>query len=140
MLNPWYITGFCDGEAVFTYSKAGGTFGLYFAIKQKEDSRQIIEDIQKYFKYIGTIYRGKEAQPGAYYRVTKINELKTIVEHFDKYPLQSKKKLEAYQIWREMVVYKLENYRGIDYDRLSGMAEKLSSVNAQSRVRKVHTA
>jgi len=147
MLSPWYVTGFSDGEAAFTYSRAGGTFGLYFAIKQREDNRQIIENIQEYFNYIGNIYRGKEAVPtknsgltkaSAYYRVTRINELEAVVGHFDKYPLQSKRKLEAYRVWREMVMYKLENYRYIDYDKLRALAEKLSSLNSQSRAFKIH--
>jgi len=142
MLNPWYITGFCDGEAAFTYSRAGGTFGLYFAVKQREDNRQIIEEIREYFHYAGNIYRNKESRPtknsgfskaAAYYRVTKISELQVIVDHFDKYPLQSKKKLEAYQVWRQMVMYKLENYRDVDYNELRVLAEKLSSLNSQSR-------
>lgn len=147
MLSPWYITGFCDGEAAFTYSRAGGTFALYFAVKQREDNRQIVEDIQEYFQYVGNIYRGKGAaptknsgisQPSAYYRVTKVNELQSIIDHFDKYPLQSKKKLEAYKVWREMVIHKLENYRDIDYDKLRALAEKLSTLNLQSRAFKVH--
>lgn len=147
MLTPWYVTGFSDGEAAFTYSRAGGTFALYFAVKQREDNRQIIENIREYFDYVGYIYYGKESQGGskagvskpyAYYRVTKIEELKRIVEHFDKYPLQSTKKLEAYNIWREMVLHKLENYRNIDYDKLRALAEKLSSLNIQSRAFKVH--
>jgi len=148
MLTPWYITGFCDGEAAFTYSRSGGTFGLYFAVRQREDNRQIVEDIQEYFHYVGDIYRSKEAaptknsgltKPSAYYRVNRVNELKVIIDHFDKYPLQSKKKLEAYKVWREMVMHKLENYRNIDYDKLRALAEKLSSLNSQSRAFKVHT-
>jgi len=148
MLSPWYVTGFSDGEAAFTYCRSAGTFGLYFAIKQREDNRQIIEKIQEYFNYIGNIYRGKEAAPtknsgltkaSAYYRVTRINELEVVVDHFDKYPLQSKKKLEAYSVWREMVMHKLANYRYIDYDKLRALAEKLSSLNSQSRAFKVHT-
>jgi len=147
MLNPWYVTGFCDGEAAFTYSRNGGAFGIYFSIKQREDNRQIVDEIHEFFNYVGHIYRSKEAEPtknsgltkpAAYYRVTKIQELQIIVDHFDKYPLQSKKKLEAYKIWREMVVYKLENYRSADYNVLSGLAEKLSSMNSQSRSFKVH--
>jgi len=147
MLNPWYVTGFCDGEAAFTYSRADGTFALYFAVRQREDNQQIVEEIQQYFGYVGSIYRGKEAlptknsgfsQPNVYYRVTRINELKAVIDHFDKYPLQSKKKLEAYSVWRAMVIYKLENYRGIDYDKLRSLAEKLSSLNSQSRAFKVH--
>ncbi len=142
MLTPWYVTGFCDGEAAFTYSRAGETFGLYFAIKQREDNKQIVEDIQEYFNYVGDIYRQKKALPtknsgvslpAVYYRVTRINELKRIVEHFDKYPLQSQKKQEAYKIWREMVMHKLENYRNVNYDKLRELAEKLSSINSQSR-------
>lgn len=148
MLNPWYITGFSDGEAAFTYSRAGGTFALYFAIKQREDNRQIVENIKEYFSYVGNIYVQKESLPtknsgfskaAAYYRVTKINELKLIIDHFDKYTLQSKKKLEAYNVWREMVMHKLENYRDIDYNKLRILAEKLSSLNSQSRVFKIHT-
>lgn len=147
MLTPWYITGFADGEAVFTYSRIGGTFALYFAIKQREDNRQIVEEIQKYFNYIGRIYPDKESsaaskggftKPSVYYRVTRINELKRIIEHFDRYPLQSKKKQGAYNIWREMVVHKFENYRDIDYNKLRALAEKLSNLNSQSRAFKVH--
>jgi len=148
MLTPWYITGFCDGEAAFTYSRSGGTFNLYFSVRQREDNRQIVEDIREYFNFVGNIYHGKESSPTknsgpskpySYYRVTKINELKVIIDHFDKYPLQSRKKQEAYQTWRQMAIHKLENYRDIDYDKLRALAEKLSTLNSQSRAFKVHT-
>ena len=147
MLDPWYVTGFADGEAAFTYSRAGGSFGIYFSIKQREDNRQIVEEIHNFFGGVGQIYRGKESngapksgfsKPYAYYRVTKSSELQKIVDHFDKYPLQSKKKHEAYQLWREMVVHKRDNYRNINYDHLSGLAGKLSILNSQSRVFKIH--
>lgn len=147
MLNPWYVTGFCDGEAAFTYSRSGGSFVVYFSIRQREDNRQIVEDLQEFFDYVGRIYRGKEAlptsnsgftQPCAYYRVTKVSELQRIVDHFDKYPLQSKKKQAAYLTWREMVMHKLDNYRDTDYDIMRGLAEKLSSLNSKSRAFKVH--
>lgn len=149
MLTPWYITGFCDGEAAFTYSRAGGTFALYFAIKQTEEDWQIVEEIREYFNYVGSIYRGKEkpptknsgfTKPSAYYRVTRINDLGRIIEHFDKYPLQIQRKREAYKVWREMVIHKSENYRNIDYDKLQSLAMKLSSLNSQSRAFKVHRA
>jgi hypothetical protein len=148
MLDPWYITGFCDGEAAFTYSRAGGSFGLYFGVKQRADRRQIIEEIQRFFGGIGYIYHAKEALPtnnsgftkaSTYYRVTKSSELEIIVSHFDKYPLQSKKKFEAYGIWREMVKHKSANYRNIDYMKLHAWAEKLSAINSKSRAFKIHT-
>ena len=148
MLSPWYITGFCDGEAAFTFSRSNGSFGLYFSIKQREDNRQIIEDIYQYFNQVGNLYRGKGAPPTKnsgftkryiYYRVNKIQELRVIIDHFDKYPLQSKKKFEAYNLWREMVLHKIENFRDIDYEKLRSLAEKLSNLNPQSRAFKVHS-
>ncbi len=137
-LDPWYISGFCDGEAAFTYSRMGISYALYFAIKQREDNRQIVEDIRQYFNYIGKIYVSKESAPtnnsgfskaSAYFRVTRIDELKIVLDHFDKYPLQSNKKQVAYNTWRQMVLYKLENYRDIDYDKIRVLAEKLSELN-----------
>jgi len=147
MLDPWYVTGFADGEAAFTYSRAGGSFGIYFSIKQREDNRQIVEEIHKFFNGVGHIYRGKESngaaksgfsKPYAYFRVTKSSDLQMIVGHFDKYPLQSQKKHAAYLAWREMVMYKKENYRNIDYNHLSELAGKLSLLNSQSRAFKTH--
>ncbi|PIP20767.1 MAG: hypothetical protein COX40_02935 [Candidatus Omnitrophica bacterium CG23_combo_of_CG06-09_8_20_14_all_40_11] len=147
MLSPWYVTGFCDGEAVFSFSRSGGTLALYFAIKQREDNRQIIEDMRAYFNYVGDIYISKASKPtknsgftkpSAYYRVTRIGELKVIIDHFDKYPLQSEKKREAYNIWRQMVIHKIENYRDIDYNILRELAMKLSSLNPKSRAFKIH--
>ncbi|MEW6101320.1 MAG: LAGLIDADG family homing endonuclease, partial [Candidatus Omnitrophota bacterium] len=130
MLNPWYVTGFCDGEAAFTYCRTYGSFAMYFAVKQREDNRQIVDDIREFFNFVGNIYRQKESKaspkaghskPAAYYRVTKIGDLKIIIDHFDRYPLQSLKKLEAYKVWRAMVLHKLENYRDIDYDTLRAL-------------------
>jgi hypothetical protein len=147
MLNPWYVSGFCDGEAAFTYSKSAETFALYFSIKQRGENRRLIEEIQQYFHNVGNIYLGKDStssqnrdffKPSVFYRVTKINELKVIIDHFDRYPLQSKKKLEAYGVWRQMVLYKLENYRDIDYNKLKTLAEKLSGLNCQSGAFKLH--
>ena len=119
---------------------------MYFAVKQREDNHWIIDKIQEYFKYVGRIYQGKESRRGEkgglskpyiYYRVTKINQLQVIIDHFDKYPLQSKKKLETYNLWREMAIHKVENYRKADYDKLRALAEKLSGLNSQSRAFKV---
>lgn len=147
MLDPWYVSGFCDGEAVFTYSRMGRSFSLYFAIRQREDNRQIVEDIQQYFNFIGKIYVSKESsvtkkndvsKASVYFRVTRIEELKIVLGHFDKYSLQSSKKRAAYNIWRQMVLYKLENYRDVDYDNIRILAEKLSELNSQTRLFKVY--
>lgn len=146
MLNPWYITGFADGEAALTYSRAGGVFNMYFAIRQREDNRKIVEEIHKFFDYVGNIYRGKGSQPTensgftkptAYYRVSRVDDLLRVIEHFDKYPLQSKK-IECYNVWKEMVLYKKDNWRSASYDVMRPLAEKLSSLNQKNRAFKVH--
>lgn len=146
-LDPWYVTGFCDGEAAFTYSRAGGSFAVYFSLRQREDNKQILEAIHEYFHYVGNIYRAKESlptknsghtKPSAYYRVTVADELKIIIDHFDRYPLQSEKKRQAYEVWRQMVLHKIENYRSINYDILRALAEKLSSLNSKSRAFLIH--
>lgn len=147
-LNPWYITGFCDGEAAFTYSRStGASFGVYFSLHQREDNRQIIDDIREYFNYIGNIYWQKESaptknsgttKPSVFFRVTRVDELVIIIDHFDRYPLQSIKKQEAYKVWREMVMHKLENFRNTDYDTLRALAAKLSSLNSKSRAFIIH--
>lgn len=147
-LDPWFITGFCDGEAAFTYSRNGGSFAIYFGLTQQEDNEPLINDICAYFDYVGKVYKRKASaptknsgftKPSVYYRVTRPEELITIVDHFDKYPLQNQKKQLAYRIWREMVMHKLENYRNADYDKLRALAERLSSLNSKSRAFKVHT-
>jgi hypothetical protein len=147
MIEPWYVTGFCDGEAAFTFSRSGGSYGMYFAIRQREDNAQVIEEIYKYFNCTGYLYHAKErsptknsgmTQPSIYYRVTKNDELDVILKHFDKYPLQSIKKREAYIVWREMVLYKKEHYRDIDYNTLRKLADALSQLNSKSRAYKRH--
>lgn len=146
-LNPWYITGFSDGEVAFTYSRAGGAFNLYFSLRQREDNRAIVERIREFFDYIGEVYRSKggvpekegdpKQQDSAYFRVTKVSQLLKVVEHFDKYPLQSRKQ-NAYLVWRKMVMHKYENFRDTDYDFLRELAAELANLNQKSRAFKIH--
>lgn len=146
MLNPWYVTGFCDGEAAFTYSRAGGIFNMYFAIRQREDNRRILEEMQEFFDYAGYIYKDEGSlptrnsgwtKPSAYYRISRVRDLIRVIAHFDKYPLQSKKN-ECYKIWKEMVLYKKDNWRSTNFDKLRILAEQLANSNQKSRAFKVH--
>jgi hypothetical protein len=138
MLIHWYITGYCEASAVFTYSRSGSSYTLFFSIKQTKENEQTLKDIQQFFGFIGKIY---EQGPSVVFRVNKIDELKRIVEHFDNYPLQNKKKSAVYVLWRQMVAHKLENYRDIEFDKLKNLAEKISSVNSRDRqVSRIATA
>ncbi|MFH0877048.1 MAG: LAGLIDADG family homing endonuclease [Candidatus Omnitrophota bacterium] len=140
-LDPWFVTGFSDGEAAFTFSRSGEVFALYFSITQREDNGAIVEKIRSYFGGIGKIYHRKEilprknsghTKPTTYFRVCKQKELMVIIDHFDKFPLRSKKQ-EAYLVWREMAIEKTKNYLNCNSDEFKVFAEKMSVLNQKSR-------
>jgi hypothetical protein len=146
-LDPWFISGFADAEAAFTFSRSGNGFALYFSVRQRHDNREIIEKIQRYFRGVGKIYFAKEAlparysghtQPSVYYRVCKQTDLMCVIEHFDKFPLQSKKR-EAYNVWRAMVIEKTRFAINCSSDQFKIFAEKLSSLNPKTRAFKKHS-
>jgi hypothetical protein len=146
-LDPWFVTGFSDGEAAFTFSRSGDVFALYFSICQREDNREIVEKIQSYFNGIGKIYVRKEqlpkknsgyTKPNAYYRVCKQEELMRIIEHFDKFPLQSKK-IEVYNVWREMAIAKTQYFLNCSSEEFKIFANRLSVMNQKSRAFKKHS-
>lgn len=137
-LDPWYITGFSDGESTFTYSRSGKNICLYFAIKLVFEDRDILYKIKDFFR-VGRIYVGKPVAPGKYsghtrtyfyYRVSRITELNEIINHFDKYPLVGKK-LKSYNIWKEMVAAKMR-YRRPNRCELEKLAKRLSSLTGRN--------
>jgi hypothetical protein len=147
LLDPWFVTGFSDGEAAFTFSRCNNMFALYYSVRQREDNREIVEKIQKYFGGIGKIYRGKEVlptknsghtKPSAYYRVCKREELIRVVGHFDKYPLQSKKQ-EVYNVWKQMAIAKTRHVLNCGSDEFKIFSEQLSRMNQKSRAFKKHS-
>src|SRR3954464_5225386 len=97
-LDPWYVTGFVEGEGAFTFSRNGRQMALYFAIKLTGADRAILEEIRAHFRDVGAIYRvGARPAPtrssghtkeAAYFRVSRRDDLERIVEHFDRYPLR----------------------------------------------------
>ena|SRR5437763_12792067 len=114
-LHAEYVTGFSEGLGSFTYSRSGRQLALYYAVRAEPE---VLAQIQAFFGGIGTIYRG------AYLRVTRRDELPLIIEHFDAYPLRTKKKA-AYEIWRRMVLAK-QTFRAPDRDLLEDLARRLS--------------
>ena len=117
-LEPAYVTGFVDAAGSFTYSRSSKQLALYFALKVSADDRPLVEDIQAFFGGIGRIYAE------AYYRVTRREELMSIVEHFDRHPLKSSKR-GVYELWREMVIAKQE-FRRPDREKLDRLADQIS--------------
>ena len=129
-LDPWYVTGFVEGQGTFTYSRNGRQMSLYFAVKLAEVDEPILQAIRDFFGGVGSIYFLR-ARASVYYRVCRREQLPVIIDHFDTYPLHGSK-LAAYQIWREMVVLK-QRFRQPDRAALSDLADQLSASYAAGR-------
>ena len=127
-LDPWFVSGFADGQANFTFSRSGRQTALYFAIKAAAGD-DILELIQQFFGGAGRIYGVTERT--RMYRITRADELRRVVEHFDRYPLRSAKR-DSYQLWREMVELKIEFRRG-SKEALQALATRLSSRGAHGQ-------
>jgi hypothetical protein len=98
LIDPNYVTGFCDGEGCFhiTFSprprmNTGWEARLSFSISQHKRSRQILFKIRNYFA-CGHI-RFNRNDDTYKYEVRKLSDLKDkIIPHFKKYQLQTAKK------------------------------------------------
>lgn len=135
--SPWYVTGLVEGEGTFTYSRSGRRLALYFAVKLTAVDRPLLETIQRFFGGIGRIYtvRPRAATPtsgftrtASYYRVSRPDELKLIVAHFDHFPLRGAKR-ESFHVWREMVLLMRGTLRKPPWDEISALADKLSAAS-----------
>lgn len=138
MLDPWYVTGFSDGEASFTYSRSARQLAVYFAIKLTATDVAVLEAIQAFFG-VGRIYRvaasarnGIATKTAALYRVTRHDELPRITDHFDRYPLHGDKR-HGYAIWREMVQLKKMFRNAANRDLMDDLADKLSAINPRNQ-------
>jgi hypothetical protein len=94
-LNPGYITGFADGEGCFTLTiikdkkyKLGWRVTCRFAINLHKKDLSLLNDIKDYFAVGNISYTGKDS---IMYRVESLEGLVVIINHFNKYPLITKK-------------------------------------------------
>ena len=143
-LDPWYVTGFVEGEGTFTYSRSGTKkqlFGMYFGIKLTGEDSAILEDIRDYFG-VGKIYDVRARMPlgtndgytkfARYYRVTSVSDLSIVIDHFDEYPLRGVK-AQSFAVWRQMVDLKDANFRKPPTEELAQLAAKLSSISVHNK-------
>ena len=95
LLNPYYVTGFTDGEGCFfidispnpeykTGYKVKATFGIGLHLRDIS----LLEQIKLFFE-CGKI--SKMGAQGIQFRVSALEDLKVIIDHFDKYPLLTNK-------------------------------------------------
>lgn len=105
-LNPYYVTGFSDGEGCFYVSiiispkhKTGFRVKASFQIGAHIKDLALLEQIKLFFA-VGHISRlGPES---VQYRVSAIKDLKVIINHFEKFSLLSNKQCD-YLLFKQAV-------------------------------------
>ena len=119
-MEPSYVTGFVESAGSFTFSRQGGVLVLVFAVRRPPADRALLESLRDFFG-AGAIY---QTAGSLHYRVTRIDELPTIVDHFEKHPLLGAKRA-AYGLWREMVGLKSGRFRRPPREELEALAARL---------------
>lgn len=99
-LNPWFITGFTDGEGSFMLTiikdkkyKLGWRVACRFAISLNRIDFLLLNRIKNFFGVGNIIFMGKD-KDSIQYRVESLKDLSIIINHFDKYPLITKKRAD----------------------------------------------
>lgn len=107
-LNPWFITGFTDGEGSFWINinkdkayRTGWRVKLFYQINLHKKDQNLLEQIQKFFN-VGKIYNNDPSTSSRWYYVTSITDLEVIIQHFDKYPLHTKKRAD-FELFKQIL-------------------------------------
>lgn len=126
-LHPWFVTGFSDGESTFgisIYKKSASKLGwdvlIYFQLGLHKKDRIVLEKFKSYFG-VGNIY---EQDVVDVYKVQSVKDLKSIINHFDLYPLITNKRAD-YELWRQAV----EIIKNKEHLTLQGL-EKIVAIRA----------
>lgn len=112
-INPWYISGFVDGEGTFHVSITRRTdlpkqWAIIpeFHVSQHQDRAQVLTEIQQYFS-CGTIRENHRGRKNDVTRVFVVRNrrdlLDKIIPFFRRYPLRSQKR-DDFRIFAEIVL------------------------------------
>lgn len=103
-LDPWFVTGFCDGEAslsiaIYIDKRIKGRVGWVvkpsFQISLHSRDMKLLLQLQEFFA-CGSIVSKKNRSEGSF-RVNKLHDLTNIIiPHFVNYPLLSQKAADFY--------------------------------------------
>ncbi len=97
-VDPWFLTGFSDGEASFIIyiqktnnTKIGWASWVAFEINLDGKDLSILKDIKS---YLGVGKINQKSNGTCVYYIRSIEEIATLIDHFDKYPLITKKQAD----------------------------------------------
>uniref|UniRef100_UPI0023F0980C homing endonuclease n=1 Tax=Leptographium wingfieldii TaxID=155675 RepID=UPI0023F0980C len=107
LLNPWFVTGFIDGDGSFAVSITKKKEGIgwkivpMFTIGLDQKDLDLLVQIKDFFK-TGNIYTSKRGV--TYYTVGSVKDIvKYILPHFEKFPLVTQK-LKDFILFKEIVL------------------------------------
>jgi len=102
-IEPWFITEFTDGEGCFIISisrsnkySSGWTVKPSFKITLHQKDLVLLQQIKSFFG-VGSIH--KQGLLSIQYCVTSVEYLAVVINHFEKYPLKTKK-------WADYLLFK----------------------------------
>ena len=113
LLDPWYITGFVDGEGCFlisvtkdSNSKTGWGVTLGFSIHLHSKDFPLLERIKMYMG-VGNILLKTDR---CIYQVRSLKDLVSVIDHFDKYPLITRKRADYLLFKQAFELIKLKKH------------------------------
>ena len=100
-LNPYWVTGFSDGEACFSVDiskvkdhNLGWKITPSFSIGLHYKDLALLEKLQSFFNGAGKIYILNDSKVG-FYRIKSVKDLvQYVIPHFEKYPLLTQKRAD----------------------------------------------
>lgn len=132
-LNPYYVTGYSDGEACFhlaigknTIYKIGYYVNPGFTITVHKKDRELLTRIQKFFGGIGVV-KITSRKHMIQFRVFSIQDLNIILNHFDKYPLITKKCAD-YLLFKEALEF-IKNKKHLTIEGFNEILAIRASIN-----------
>ena len=98
-INPWFVTGFLDGEGCFFVSvfrdsarKIGWQGQLWFSVTLHRKDKALLAAIKNYFFNIG--YLSEHKEDSLIFRASSKADLIVIINHFNKYNLTTQKRAD----------------------------------------------
>ena len=129
--NPWFLTGFADGESCFSINinrdnkrLLGWSVQANFSLVLHKKDVRILYSIKKYFG-VGNVFSRKDDI--CVYLVQSVKDLAVIINHFDKYPLITKK--QADYLLFKMAVSLINNKEHLKEEGLLKIIAIKSSLN-----------
>lgn len=107
LLHPDWVTGFIEGDGSFFISlrsvanRAGVGVVANIIINLNYRDEPVLLKIKNFFQDIGGIY-WRDANRVVGWKATKLNDILSVISHFDTYPCVGKKHLN-FLIWKEVV-------------------------------------